>query len=267
MPELPEVETVARTLAPYLEGKRIEKVLVHHAPTIHTPGPQAFARLLAGDRVLAVTRRAKYLLMPLESGCTWGVHLRMTGQIRLTPGGHTRVEVRTDGQTLYFNDPRTFGRMYLWDGAPQLPPLGPEPLSEAFTPAFLQGQLQKRQAALKGVILDQKVVAGLGNIYADEALFRSRLSPFKPANEVKPAEVKRLHQAIQAVLVEAIERCGTTFRDYRDVYGEVGTYQNQLGVYGRSGEPCSTCSGPIQKTVLAQRGTHFCPKCQRVRRT
>lgn len=263
MPELPEVETVARTLAPYLTGQEIERVVVHHPPTIATPDPQRFAKSLTGDRVLGVERRAKYLLMPLASGRTWGAHLRMTGQFRLTPAGHTRVEMVAGGRALYFNDPRTFGRMYLWEGAPQLPALGPEPLSDLFTPRFLLDRLKGRQAALKGVLLDQRVVAGLGNIYADEALHRARLSPFKPASQVAAKEARALHAAIQSVLAEAIERCGTTFRDYRDVYGEVGSYQNQLGVYGRKGEACPTCGTAIEKTVLAQRGTHFCPKCQR----
>lgn len=262
MPELPEVETVARTLSPYLAGERIQAVRVHHPPSIATPDPETFARVLTGDTVLAVTRRAKYLILPLVSGRTLGAHLRMTGQFRLTPGGHTRAELQTPSHTLYFNDPRTFGRLYLWEGEPQLPPLGPEPLSEAFSIAYLGGELAKRQAALKGVLLDQKVVAGLGNIYADEVLFRSRLSPFLPASCATPAEIERLHHVIRTVLADAIERCGTTFRDYRDVYGEVGTYQNQLGVYGRAGQACPECGGEIQKTVLAQRGTHFCPSCQ-----
>lgn len=277
MPELPEVETVARDLARQLEGHRIVAVERLDWPRmVEVPAdPAGFAAALAGRTIVAVGRRAKWLLLHLDADLTLALHLRMSGAVYVPPADeapdkHVHLIVRLDdGRALYFRDMRKFGRARLLDAA-GLAALdaahGPEPLEEAFTPAVLAERLAGRSTRLKPLLLDQAVVAGLGNIYVDEALWLSRLHPERPAAGLGRKEVEALHAAIREVLTLSIARRGSTFRDYRTGYGEAGGNQAFFNVYARGGEPCPRCGGPISRTLLAQRGTHYCPSCQRAPR-
>ena len=267
MPELPEVETVRRTLAPFVMGRTIAMVSFTW-PRTAVGDPRATVRRLTGQRIERLERYGKYLLFRLRCdgrGSLLIVHLRMTGSLVVngTSSEHTRARMLLDdGTTVVFHDSRKFGR---WEWAEVLPArlaaLGPDPLdigSDEFA-----ARLRSRRGRLKALLLNQVFLRGLGNIYADEALFRARLHPLRSAAGVGPRKARELHGAIQAVLREAIDAGGTSIRDYRDSRGEPGAFQRRIRIYGRTGAPCARCGSPVRRVLVAQRGTHFCPRCQR----
>ena len=280
MPELPEVETVRRGLERQVSGFTIARVEVLRARAIAAPPlPELFCSALEGCRVGSWLRRGKYLMATLErdgaDGGHWGVHLRMTGQFLwmsdpAEPCRHTRVRLwNPEGQELRFVDLRSFGEMW-WvpPGEPLdsvitgLRRLGPEPFSPEFSPAHLATRLAGSSRPIKTALLDQALVAGVGNIYADESLFISRISPHTPAGQLKPEQLQRLHAALVEVLHASIGAGGTTFSDFRDLTGTNGNYGNAAWVYRRSGEPCRVCGTPIRRDKLSGRSSHWCPSCQ-----
>ena len=272
MPELPEVEYVARQLRASLLGRRIERAEVLWARTVEPAAPAEFEQRVAGSTVRSVGRRGKYLLLELEGGESLVIHRRMSGNLIFAPHGAERPYVRVrftldDGRDLLYTDPRKFGRVTLMEAGGQGQPagmaaLGPEPLAAEFTPAALAARLAGRRRAIKALLLDQTAVAGLGNIYADEALFRAGIHPLRPASSLTPAEIRRLHQGIRGALEAGLEHGGTTFGRYRDVNDEAGRNLEHVAVYQRTGQPCLRCGTPIERITVAQRGTHFCPHCQ-----
>jgi formamidopyrimidine-DNA glycosylase len=266
MPELPEVESVRRQLHPRLAGRVIRAVKLD---------PQArFVAVedAAGHRVTGVGRRGKYLLAPLDGGLELVMHLGMTGAFRFrgpdwVPDAYVRASFELDEGVLDFRDVRRFGRLTVvrageYDAIPTLAQLGPEPLSDDFDPAAFHAALARTTMAVKPALLTQRQVAGVGNIYADEALWRARISPF--ARRLSRARSDRLHQAVREVLAEAIEREGTTFRDYQMINGESGRNADFLVAYGQAGQPCPRDGTPLRKVVLGGRGTTYCPRCQRI---
>ena len=267
MPELPEVETVRRTLAPAVEGRTIAAVAFAW-PRTCIGDPRATETRLTGQRIERLERYGKYLLFRLRRrgrGSLLVVHLRMTGRLIVNgaSGEHTRARmVLDDGTAVVFDDIRKFGR---WQWAERLPArlaaLGPDPLAIGL--AEFAARLRSRRARLKALLLDQEFLRGLGNIYADEALFRARLHPLRRGAEVGPRKARDLHGAIQAVLRDAIGAGGTSIRDYRDSRGEPGAFQRQIRIYGRAGAPCVSCGAHVRRVLVAQRSTHFCPRCQR----
>ncbi len=273
MPELPEVETVTRGLRASLVGYTVVGVEVHWARSVIPPNPTAFARRLVcrGQMVTDVGRRGKWVVITLSGGDTLLVHLRMTGQLVLESGGglndrHSRVLLfLDDGRRLRFSDQRKFGRMVL-TSEPQevLGDLGPEPLADDFTAARLRDMLARRRGRIKPLLLNQQFLAGLGNIYTDEALWQAGIHPLRRANTLSPAEVRRLHRAIRSVLRAAIASGGTTLPDaaYQQADGRSGEFASRLAVYGRVGQPCPRCGATIERIRVGQRGTHFCPRCQ-----
>jgi formamidopyrimidine-DNA glycosylase len=282
MPELPEVETVRRGLQPFLEGREIAEVVLAR-PRLRYDFPTRFAERLAGRTVRRLDRRAKYLLAELDDGSAWLSHLGMTGSFRVVAPGetdapadksptHDHVRLRLgDGHHILYNDPRRFGFMDLFplaeaERSPHLAGLGPEPLSNAFSAATLAAAARGRRTPLKALLLDQRVVAGLGNIYVCEALWRAGLSPLRPAGEVADADAfERLTAAIRAVLTEAIAAGGSTLRDYRHADGSLGYFQHTFSVYDREGTPCPRpgCGGTIVRQRQAGRSTFLCELCQR----
>jgi formamidopyrimidine-DNA glycosylase len=267
VPELPEVETIRAQLAPRLEGRTLASVEILDPRLTRPHDLFEVAEELEGDRVVAVERRGKYLLLRLASGLGLLVHLRMTGGFHWRPVQHERAVLELDdGTRLAYRDVRRFGTWLVLEDADVEPYLaaknGPEPLGPRFTSRWLGAQLARRRAPLKAVLLDQRVVAGLGNIYADEALWRARLSPLRPANELSPDEVARLNRAIRASLRTGIERQGSTLRDYAAPDGASGSMQDEFRVYGRDGELCLRCRNTITKTRVGGRGTWYCPRCQ-----
>ncbi len=270
MPELPEVETISRELQE-IAGRRIVAVEVRWARTVAGADEAAFARRLRGQVITAVSRRGKWLALTLDGGDTLLVHLRMSGRLILEPAStaddpHARVLLTLDdGRRLRFSDPRKFGRMALTaDPADVLGALGPEPLDPALTPERFAAMLAARRARLKPLLLDQRFLAGLGNIYADEALWRACLHPLRLASTLSADEAARLLTAIRAVLTQAIERRGTTMDDggYVSARGLPGDFAGQIAVYGQKGRPCPRCQTPIERIAVGGRGTHFCPRCQ-----
>ena len=283
MPELPEVETVRRGLKPHLVGARLMKVIQNRAD-LRFPLPDDFVHRLTGARIEALERRAKYLLARLDTGETLIAHLGMTGRFTIgerQPGvfhydvgndpKHTHIVFETDkGGRIAFNDARRFGYMDLipttalaqsrWFAG-----LGPEPLGPDFNPAALGKALAGRKQNIKVTLLDQKIVAGLGNIYVSEALFRAHIHPERAAGSLKAGELRKLVEAVRLVLEDAIAAGGSTLRDFRAADGELGYFQHRFCVYDREGEPCPSakCSGVIKRIVQAGRSTFFCPKCQR----
>ena len=270
MPELPEVETTRRGIRTALRGRRISAfVLRNHK--LRWPVDRALAKILPGQCVLDVHRRAKYLLMELERG-TLIAHLGMSGSLRVVPADtpwlkHDHYEIGLDrGRCLRFNDPRRFGSLHWVTGDPLEHPLlaglGPEPLGRAFDGAYLAGRAQGRKVAVKPFLMDQRIVVGVGNIYASEALFRAGIHPRRAAGKVGRQRYERLAQGVKAVLGEAIRQGGTTLRDYVSADGTPGYYRQQLYVYERDGQPCRRCGTPIRKLAQGQRSTYFCPACQ-----
>jgi formamidopyrimidine-DNA glycosylase len=273
MPELPEVEHVARQLRESLVGHTIVGARVFWPRAIASMEAEDFVAHVVGRQVTGIGRRAKYLLVTLDGGDVLVVHRRMSGNLVFAAPGedypYTRVElVLDDGRRLLYTDPRKFGRLALIPEE-QLPAsfaaLGPEPLENDFTPQLLAERLAGRQRPIKAVLMDQAVVAGLGNIYADEALFRAGIHPLRPAASLTADEIVRLHAGIQGALRTGIEHGGTTFGRHRDVYNEAGVNLEHVEVYRRTGQPCVRCGSPVERIVVAQRGTHFCPHCQPAR--
>jgi len=273
VPELPEVETVRRRLAPVLEGRRFEQVEIADVRLTRPFDPVEVARELEGERVALVDRRGKYLIVRFESGRALLVHLRMTGSLRHAARGslpadpHQRAVVNLDdGSDVAYRDVRRFGTWHV------LEPhevddylgrrLGGEPLERTFTAKRLGERLADRRAPLKAALLDQRTVAGLGNIYVDEALWRARLNPLRPAATLDRNELRRLHRGIRAALEHGLARQGSTLRDYRLPDGSGGSMQDEFRVYGRRDEPCDRCGTLIARTQVAGRTTWFCPTCQ-----
>jgi formamidopyrimidine-DNA glycosylase len=264
MPELPEVETIVRSFRRRLEGRRIV-AFRSRWPRQASPSVAAVRRAIVGRRIARLTRRGKYVAFQLDPTGFLLVHLRMSGRFEWsTPPEPEPRHVRTvweldDGHRLLFCDARKFGRiLYADDLATATAELGREPLGRGFTASVLQALLHGRRRRLKPLLLDQSVIAGLGNIYADEALFRARLHPLCRSDGVKPADAERLHAAIRTLLRDAIRRHGTTI----DWIYPGGWMQKHLMVYGRAGQPCRRCGTPIQALRVGQRGTHICPRCQ-----
>ena len=274
MPELPEVETTRRGLALKLEGRRITRIEARR-PDLRFPLPKNFAKSIQGRRVEALDRRAKYILVRLEGDLVWIIHLGMSGRMVIRAGWpndigpHDHVIFATeDGSAVTFNDARRFGMMDLVPGKALaehrlLAGIGPEPLGDDFTPAVLAAALAGKKTPMKAALLDQTVVAGLGNIYVCEALFRAGIHPEKLAGSVKPAKLDLLVPAIKAVLGEAVEAGGSSLRDYVQSDGELGYFQTRFRVYDREGEACVTCKTKVQRIVQSGRSTFFCRKCQR----
>ncbi len=274
MPELPEVETAARSLAPQVQGRRIVGVeRLDWERMVETPDPLAFRELVVGRRILRARRRAKWVLLDLDEGWTLAIHLRMSGNLTVRgPADAARPHVHLvltldDGRRIFFDDERKFGRVRLLDAA-GLATLdaahGPEPLDEAFTAAELARILAGRRTKIKALLLDQRLIAGMGNIYASEALWLARISPLLPAAAIDADGAAALHAAIRAVLEQAIAHEGSSLRNYRNGYGRQGQNQEHFLVYDRAGAPCQRCQAPIERVVLAQRSTFYCPACQQL---
>lgn len=279
IPELPEVETVRRELEPWLSGRTIVGAELVEA----VAGPKyAGLERAAGQRIISVERRGKFLVLPLsrfgqnsgEAADELIVHLGMTGVIsRCPPPAHLRVRVDLDEgphATLFFRDIRRFGRFMVVPAGeyrllPTLAAMGPEPLSDGFTIAGFRRSLERSEVAVKTYLLSQRPVAGVGNIYADEALWQAGVHPETPAKSVPIARVGPLRDAIKTVLQASIAAQGTTLNDYRTVDGGVGGYLERLAVYGHTGEPCPRCGTEIRRSIVGARSTHFCPRCQRRR--
>jgi formamidopyrimidine-DNA glycosylase len=274
MPELPEVETHVRELAPVLHGRTITGAAVYWPRTVAAPTSAHFVEQIVGQQFVAFERRGKYMLLRLRTGATLVVHLRMTGHLLVLPGDsrpdkHTHLVLDLDdGRQLHFQDARKFGRVWLVDDpTPVFAKLGPEPLSTDFTIERLTESVARRNVSIKTLLLDQTVIAGVGNIYADEALHRAGIHPNKRGRDLSLAEITALHAAIQSVLTAAIAQNGSSLgssfvQNYLRPSGEPGGYQDAHEVYGRKGQPCLRCGSVIERIVLAQRSAHFCPVCQ-----
>jgi formamidopyrimidine-DNA glycosylase len=277
VPELPEVETVRVQLEPKLVGRRLERVEILDSRLTRPDDPARVSAELEGERVGALERRGKYLVVRFESDRVLLIHLRMTGQLLLANGReggpplaedvHRRAVVRLDdGSDVIYRDVRRFGTWQLVEGGELDPYLaarvGHEPLVRGFTARRLADTLAGRRAPVKAVLLDQRRLAGVGNIYADEALWRARVHPLRPAGEVDVDEVAALHRGIRAALRAGIARRGATLSNYRAPDGARGAMQEEFRVYGRTGEPCERCGTPIEKIRVAGRGTWYCPRCQ-----
>ena len=283
MPELPEVETVRRGLEPVLVGRVLAEV-VQRRPDLRWPLPERFAERLQGQRVLRIGRRSKYLLAELDSGDTWLTHLGMSGRLlidgdqsvdlhhaRTAPGKHDHVIVTTDqGTRVTYNDARRFGAMDLFptegaDAHPLIATLGPEPLGNAFSGAHLTEALAGKRSPIKSALLDQRIVAGLGNIYVCEALHRAGIHPRRLAGSISRGRIEALAGEIVATLTDAIAAGGSSLRDYRQADGELGYFQHAFRVYDREGAPCTRqgCGGRIARIVQSARSSYYCTKCQR----
>jgi formamidopyrimidine-DNA glycosylase len=283
VPELPEVETVRRGLADQVVGRHVGRVEVGRERTVRRTSREAVIAGLTDTTILAADRRGKYLLLPLDSGDAVMIHLRMSGRVLVVPAGsprppHTHVVIHLDADAhrgpheLWFVDPRTFGEVVVFDPdhvdveLPDLARLGIDPIVDDLSLPVLRRILRDRRRLLKPLLLDQHLIAGIGNIYADEILHEARLRPDRISDELSRPSERRLHESIHRVLREAIEAGGSTLGDaqYVDVAGDPGSYQDGHRVYGRAGQRCRTCGiGWIRHTVSAQRSTHFCPRCQR----
>ncbi len=272
MPELPEVETIRRDLLPLVKGRTITSAWIsENAPRlVQLLPPEEFERALPGRVIQDVSRRGKYLIFNLDAGMMWVVHLRMTGRlrhqaVRCADEDYLRASFSLDdGTWLCFNDLRKFGTMWLVDDwALVKADLGPEPLDDEFDLNHFRRHLKRRKAPVKSVLLDQTVLAGVGNIYADEALFVAGVDPRKAANRVSAPGGAKLHAAVIAVLHEALGDRGSSFSDYVDGKGNEGTHHLKVKVFRRTGQPCFECGTLIRRVKVAGRSTHFCPKCQR----
>jgi formamidopyrimidine-DNA glycosylase len=293
MPELPEVETVRRQLEPELAGRRIERLEALDPRWSRAVPPEELESAVSGRAIRGIGRRGKYLLLALDGERTLVMHLRMTGNLVLVGEGgetldpsegmrlyegersaserHLRARfLLDDGRELWFTDPRRFGEAFLIDDdelEERFAGLGVEPLSEGFTPEALGERAAGRVAPLKSFLLDQSHVAGVGNIYADEALFRARLHPLSPAGSMRPEHLSALRDGVVAALEAGLLHGGASIDDYRDGRGERGEMQNEFLVHTREGEPCPSCGGPIARIVVSGRSTYYCPSCQvRLRR-
>lgn len=275
MPELPEVETVCAGLRTALEGARLQDVTVRRHD-LRRPIPEDFVNRIRGQKVLAIKRRSKYILMELDSGLCLIVHLGMSGCMRILQGNppppdkHDHVEFMTDRRTcIRFADPRRFGFFDIIEAGelendPALRKLGPEPFDPGFTAPYLKSALKNKTATMKAALMDQRIVAGLGNIYVNEALFRARISPTKKAGKLSLVAAQRLVPVIVDVLNEAIASGGSSLRDHRRTDGELGYFQHNFQVYGRAGDPCPSCTtSAIRRIVQQGRSTFYCRICQK----
>ncbi|WP_024869189.1 bifunctional DNA-formamidopyrimidine glycosylase/DNA-(apurinic or apyrimidinic site) lyase [Pseudoxanthomonas suwonensis] len=271
MPELPEVETTRRGLAPHVEGRRVTRVVLRR-PDLRWPIPPEVGRDLPGRRIEAVRRRAKYLLLDTEAGDSALLHLGMSGMLRVLPadtpvGTHDHVDLALDsGRVLRFTDPRRFGCL-LWQPADTvhelLQDLGPEPLSDDFDGDRLYRLSRGRSAPVKTFLMDQRIVVGVGNIYAAESLFRAGISPLRAAGKVSRERYVALAGAVREILAYAITRGGTTLRDFLNPDGAPGYFEQELAVYGRGGLPCPACGTALREASIGQRASVWCPRCQR----
>jgi formamidopyrimidine-DNA glycosylase len=283
MPELPEVETVARDLRPRIVGATITGARASWARTLRTHTPEAFAEAVAGREVLGVGRRGKQVVIELSDNAALTVHLKMTGQLFVVPAEtpvdpYVRLVLElADGRELRFRDIRKFGKIGLYGrdpvtgelvaevgGTAVFGAIGPEPLDDAFTLRDFRRRLRRRTGRLKPLLLDQSFLAGIGNIYADEALWAARLHPLRTAGTLRPPDERHLYEAIRRILSEAVERRGSSIDDYTAPDGD-GSMQEHLQVYQRTGEPCPRCGRPVKRIVIGARSTHFCSWCQRLR--
>ncbi len=270
MPELPEVETTVRGLARFLEGERIARVAVNR-PDLRRAFPPDLVQALTGATVTGLGRRAKYGLIHTDRDSTMVFHLGMSGRWRIDPGAldrHDHLVIETAGHLFALNDARRFGSVDLVETArldawPQFAALGPEPLGDELTPTYLKAALEGRRQAVKLLLLDQRIVAGLGNIYVCEALYRAGISPQRAGGKVSLAALERLVPAIKAVLTESIADGGSTLRDYARPDGELGYFATRFDVYGREGESCRNCGGTVKRIAQGGRSSWYCPKCQK----
>ena len=270
MPELPEVETTLRGIRPHVLKQRVQSVVLRQT-SLRWPVPEALPRLLAQQEVVALSRRGKYLLIAFPHGHLM-IHLGMSGSLSLVEpdlpaGKHDHVDIVFQGaKVLRYNDPRRFGAILWLEGDPfehaLLANLGPEPLGEAFDDDFLYRASRKKSLAVKSFLMDSKVVVGVGNIYANEALYCSGIHPLRKANRISAARYARLSCSVRQVLAAAIEQGGTTLRDFVGGDGKAGYFKQELQVYGRTGLPCCGCGRPLKELRLAQRSTVYCPRCQ-----
>ena len=274
MPELPEVETVRRTLQPKLAGLQITAVEILMPKIIKTPDPDQFQEIISNKKIIKINRRGKYLLFSLSDKYILMVHLRMTGRLTYSEKDapvpkHTHVIFTlSDGCQLRFCDTRQFGRLWLipatsLENLAGFKDLGVEPLGEQFTRDFLKKELRRRHARIKPLLLDQTFIAGLGNIYTDEALHRAKINPERLSTTLTPREIAHLYRAIREVLQEGIDNRGTTVRDFIDGNGRAGSYQEMLRVYSREGEPCTYCKRAIVRKKVGGRSSYYCPHCQK----
>jgi len=273
MPELPEVETIRRTLALHVTGLEIKEVRLIWSSAVCGWENQTFEALVTGRKIKTIDRRGKYLLIRLDEDFTLIAHMRMTGRLNYytesqEPEKHTHVVFRLERGEVHFSDVRKFGRIQAIP-TPQcisgssLCKLGPEPLETEFTPEVLKARFGKKTLSIKAALLDQHVLAGLGNIYVDESLFQAGISPERRVDTLTEEEISKLHHAIQNVLQAGIDAQGTSFRDYRDANGEKGSFEQALQVYGRGGEPCKICGQTLERIRLAGRTTVYCSRCQK----
>jgi formamidopyrimidine-DNA glycosylase len=273
MPELPEVETTINDLKPFVLGKRIENVDVLWKGTISEPSVEQFRQGLRGRKIVDITRRGKHLIFELDNNTYWIVHMRMTGSLLLKradeePGNSVRVVIYLNDQTaIHFRDMRRFGKMWLVkDKDSVVGKLGPEPLDPHFTPELLEQLLHGRKVAIKGLLLDQTFIAGIGNMYADEALYDARIHPLRLAGSLTRKEISRLHASIQKVLKQGILNKGASTETYIRPEGIKGEAHLKFQVAHRKGKECPVCGGPIERITVHQRGTFFCPYCQKLPR-
>ena len=278
MPELPEVETIRRQLAPAIEGRRIDAIEILDARWCEPAPPDEMAQAIEGRRIERLDRRGKWMIWELADEIYLVMHLRMTGNLLLVPAGDTdrrfkRVQIdMDDGRHVLFTDARRFGTGVVLLGHDAMTEyfkgrVGVEPLGPDFTAEALRGMAAGRRAPVKAFLLSQERVAGVGNIYADEALWRSKIHPLRPVGTLKAAQIESLHESVIHVLHAGIDAKGATIDDYRDASGAEGSFQDKFQVHLREGEPCPRCGTRIKKIRAAGRGTYFCPTCQRAPRT
>ena len=268
MPELPEVETIKNELSPHIIGRRFTKVAIYDTKPVRQPSPEEFGRKLVGHKINSLERRGKYLIFHLSNGKALIMHFRMSGALLLNPAQpdrYARVIFYLDNNDqLVFTDRRRLGALWLVENKQAIiGKLGPEPLVPEFTTNTLAERLAKRQAPIKAVLLDQSVLAGIGNMYADEALFAARIHPMRKANSLSPKEIRNLHRTIVDVLRSAIDNKGASVDTYKRPDGELGTAHSNFRVAHRGGETCPICYTPIQRLAIRNRGSYFCPNCQR----
>ena len=268
MPELPEVETIRSELSPHIIGRRFTGVTVCDAKMVKQPSVKEFRRNLVEQKINSLERRGKYLIFRLSSGNVLIIHLKMSGALLLNPeqaDRHARVIFDLDNSShVVFTDRRRLGALWLVENEQSIiGKLGPEPLTPEFTAKTLAERLQKHKAPIKAVLLDQAFIAGIGNMYADEALFAARIHPLRKANSLSPQEIRNLHKAIVNVLRSAIDSKGASIDTYKRPDGELGTAHSNFSVAHRGGKPCPICDTPIQRLAIRNRGSYFCPNCQK----
>ena len=267
MPELPEVETIKNELSPHIIGRSISGVTLLWEKMLRQPSPEEFCTRIQGKKITGLARRGKYLIFRLESGDSLIIHLKMSGSLILggdSPPRYTRAVIHLDnGASIFFRDPRKFGKIQLVeDESSVTKKLGPEPLEPVFTPEILAEKLKKRKAPIKAVLIDQALIAGIGNMYADEALFAAKINPSRSADSLSLAEINRLYKANQMVLRDAIDSKGASVSTYFRPGGEMGSAHSHFKVAHQKGKACPICGTPIERIPIRQRGSYYCPRCQ-----